>query len=62
MKLKVRKFLGNFYFIHFEVFLGLFALFGYIMTNLKFLIFFVVLSFVGAICGSFIRVIDLLKK
>ena len=62
MKSKVRKFLGNFYFIHFEVFLGLFALFGYIMTDVKFLIFFTTLSFAGAICGSFIRVIDEIKK
>lgn len=61
-KFKCRKFLGNFYFIHAEVCLGLFALFGYFMTKNEFLLFFVVLSFAGAICGSFIRVIDAINK
>ena len=58
---KIRKFLGNFYFIHLEVFLGLFALIGFLIGNYKFLIFFIVLSFAGAICGSFIRLIDSIK-
>ena len=62
MKLKIRKFLGNFYFIHFEVFLALFALFGYLMTNQKILMFFIVLSLAGALCGSFIRVVDAIKE
>ena len=62
MKSKVRKFLGNFYFIHFEVFLALLALFGFLMTSSRILIFFVVLSISGALCGSFIRVIDEIKK
>ena len=58
----MRKFLSNFYLIHFEVVLGLLALFGYIMTENKFLVFFTVLSFTGAICGAFIRVIDTIKN
>ncbi|MCX6754335.1 MAG: hypothetical protein NTU81_00695 [Candidatus Nomurabacteria bacterium] len=62
MKLKIRKFLGNFYFIHLEVFLGLFALLGYIINGQKLLVFFVALSFAGAICGSFISVIDAVNK
>lgn len=62
MKFRIRKFLGNFYFIHLEVFLGLFALLGYLINEQKFLIFFVVLSFAGAICGGFCRVIDAINK
>lgn len=62
MKSKIRKFLGNFYFIHFEVLLGLFALFGYLIKDTKFLLFFTVLSFAGAICGSFIRVINAINN
>lgn len=61
-KTKGRKFLSNFYFIHLEVCLGLLALFGYIVTKKDFLVFFVALSFAGAVCGSFIRVIDALNK
>jgi len=60
MKSKIRSFLSNFYFIHLEVLLGLLAMFGYVMTDQKFLLFFVVLSFAGAVCGGFIRVIDLI--
>ncbi len=54
----MRKILGDFKFIHAMVFLGLFALFGFLTSGLQFLVFFVVLSFAGAICGSFIRTID----
>ena len=57
---RVRKILKNFWFIHFLVFLGFFALLGYLLSNENYLIFFVTLSFAGAICGSFIRVIDAL--
>ncbi|MCD4704934.1 hypothetical protein K8R66_02555 [bacterium] len=59
---KLRKILGAFWFIHLMVFLGLFSLLGYLMTDVKILIFFIVLSYSGAICGSFIRVIDTIKK
>ena len=54
----MRKILGNFYFIHFLVLLGLFAQFGWIMTDSRFLLLGVACSFAGAICGAFIRVID----
>jgi hypothetical protein len=43
------------------VVLGLAALFGNIMGN-KFLILFVALSFAGAMCGSFIRIMDAINK
>lgn len=62
MKLKIRKFVSNFSIIHLEVFLGLFALLGYLFTEQKFLLFFVALSFAGSICGAFIRVIDAINK
>jgi len=60
--MKLRKILGNFTFIHFEVFLGLFALAGVLFGKQSFLVFFVVLSFAGAVCGAFIRVIDTVKN
>jgi len=62
MKLKIRNFLGNIYFIHFEVLLGLFATLGYINTSTKILLFFATLSFSGAVCGGLIRVIDAINK
>jgi hypothetical protein len=57
----LRNMLGSFWFIHLVVVAGLAALFGTIM-GIKYLVFFVVLSFAGAICGSFIRVIDAIKE
>ena len=62
MKSKIRSFLSNVYFIHLEVFFGLFAVLGFIMTSQRFLLFFVTLSFAGAICGSLIRIIDEVKN
>ncbi len=62
MKLKVRNFLDNFYIIHFEVLLGLFALYGYLEINNKYLILFSILSFSGAICGAFSRVMYAIKE
>ncbi|MCX6795163.1 MAG: hypothetical protein NT165_00275 [Candidatus Falkowbacteria bacterium] len=62
MKLKIRSFLGNFYFIHFEVFLALFAFFGYLIIHNQALVFFTLLSFAGALCGAFIRVIDAIQS
>ena len=59
--MKFRSVLGSFWFIHFLVFIGLFSLLGYIFQNQKFLLFFTVLSFAGAICGGFCRVIDEIK-
>jgi hypothetical protein len=49
----IRNIVGAYWFIHLLVVVGLAALYGNIMGN-KYLIFFVVLSFAGAICGSFI--------
>ncbi len=48
--------------IHFFFFLGLFALFGYVMTDMKFLLLFVALSFGGAACGAAIKIIDEIRK
>ncbi len=57
----LRHILRSFWFIHFMVFLGLLALFGVLVADRRYLIFFVVLSFSGAVCGSFIRVIDAVR-
>lgn len=57
----VRNILGSFWFIHLLVILGLFSMIG-AFTGLTFILFFTVLSFAGAICGAFIRVIDAVKK
>lgn len=62
MKLIPRKLLGSFWFIHFLVFLGLFALFGYLQPDGRYLLFFAVLSFSGAVCGALIRILDALRK
>jgi hypothetical protein len=58
----MRKLLSNSYFIHLCALLGLLSTFGYIMTSDKLLIFFIALSFSGAVCGSFILVIDTVNK
>ncbi|MBU0722445.1 hypothetical protein KKA93_03255 [Patescibacteria group bacterium] len=54
----IRKTLSSVWFIHSMVGLGLFALFGYIKFDNKYFLLCVALSFSGAICGAFIRVID----
>jgi hypothetical protein len=59
---KIRNFLGNKIFIHVIFILGLAALWGYIETNNKYLLLCIALSFGGALCGSFVRVIDRIKK
>jgi hypothetical protein len=59
---KLRKFLSNYYFIHGLVLLGLLSLLGYVMADIKLLAIAVAASFGGAICGSFIRVIDAIEK
>jgi len=43
----------QFWFLHLLVFLSLFALWGYIETNNKYLILLSVLSFYGALCEAF---------
>lgn len=57
----MRDILKSFWFIHLMVFLCLFALAGFLIKNQKVLIFLSVLSFLGALCGAFIRLIDLHK-
>ena len=61
MMKKIRKFLSNKIFINILVFLGLAALLGFIMTDNKYLLLCIYLSFAGAICGSFIKVIDKIR-
>lgn len=58
----VRSFLSNFYFIHFLVALGVFSLFGYLQTDQEYILLGMTMSFAGAICGSFIRVIDAVNQ
>ncbi|MDO9182649.1 MAG: hypothetical protein Q7U04_09585 [Bacteriovorax sp.] len=65
----IRKILSSFWFIHLMVGLGFFALFGYIALDVfldnkygKFLLLCVALSFCGAVCGSFIKVIDTINN
>jgi len=57
-----RKILSNIWFIHLMVPLGLLALWGSIAQDNKYILFGVVLSFSGAICGAFIRVVDAIKS
>jgi hypothetical protein len=56
--MSLRNLLSAVWFIHTAVFLALFALLGYIKLNNNNLLFFVALSFSGAMCGAFIRTID----
>jgi hypothetical protein len=58
----LRKFFGNWWKIHIMVFLGLFGTLGYVITGQSWIIFFVVLSFAGAVCGAFIKLFDLIRK
>ncbi len=59
---KIRKFLGSKLFIHGMVLLGLFAMLGVIKTGNLYILFGVALSFLGALCGAFIRVIEAIKS
>jgi hypothetical protein len=58
----IRKILSSIWFIHLMVGLGLVALWGYIEIDNQYLLLCVTLSFSGAICGTFIRVIDAIKN
>lgn len=58
----MRKVLSNFYFIHFLVLLGAFALWGYLESGIKYILIGMLFSLAGAICGAFIRVIDKVKS
>jgi hypothetical protein len=53
-----RAVLGNFWFIHSMVLLGLLALWGFIEQDNDYILLGVYLSFSGAMCGAFIRVVD----
>ena len=48
--------------IHILVFLSLFALFGYLKTEKKQLLFFTVLSFYGALCFLFKALFETILK
>ncbi len=61
VKTRRRSLLGHLWFIHLLVFLGLGALFGSIMLQQNLLWLCVALSFAGAICGAFIRVLDAIR-
>ena len=62
MKKPIRNYLGQLWFIHAMVFLGLFALWGYIEAGNKYILLGLALSFFGALCGSFIRIIDSINR
>ena len=55
---KIRKVLGSFVFIHGLVLLGLFSLYGYIVSGNEYILLGMALSFAGAVCGSFVRIGD----
>ena len=54
----LRNVLRNFTVIHLQVVLGLFALYGYLSTDVIILAVLTTLSFAGALCGTFIRIVD----
>lgn len=54
----IRKVLSHKLFIHGLALLGIFALWGYIETQNSYILLGVAASFAGAVCGSFVRVID----
>lgn len=57
----LRKVLSNFWFIHFLVILGGFALLGFAVSENNYLLLGVYFSFCGAVCGAVIRIIDRIK-
>ena len=57
-----RTMLGNTWFIHSMVLLGLLALWGFIEQDNKYLLLGVSLSFSGAMCGSLIGVVDAIRS
>jgi hypothetical protein len=58
----LRSILKNSYFIHFLVLVGFIALWGFISTHNELILLGVTASFSGAVCGSFILVIDTIKS
>ena len=57
----LRNILKNTLFIHALAALGAIALWGYIETANGYILLGVYFSVVGAICGSFIKIVDLIK-
>ncbi|MEX1308500.1 MAG: hypothetical protein AB1Z19_08230 [Eubacteriales bacterium] len=58
----MRRLLSNIWLIHGLVLLGLFALLGVIVTGNLYILLGMALSFLGALCGAFIRVIDAARE
>ncbi len=58
----LRRFLSHIAFIHVLVALGLFALWGFLAAGQVILALLCALSFSGAVCGAFIRVIDAIRN
>lgn len=59
---KIRKILSHTISIHIMVLLGLAALWGYIEIDNQYFLLLVALSFSGAVCGSFVQIIDTIKN
>jgi predicted regulator of amino acid metabolism with ACT domain len=60
--MQLRSILKNFMFIHFLALLSLITLWGFIETKNSYLLLGILASVLGAICGSFIRVVDAIKE
>ncbi|MDD3123987.1 MAG: hypothetical protein PHC62_10870 [Candidatus Izemoplasmatales bacterium] len=60
--MKLRKLVSNSIFIHMITIFGFLALWGSIASGNSMLLLFVALSFLGAICGAFIKVLDAIKE
>jgi hypothetical protein len=58
----MRQLLSRFWFIHLCALLGCAAIYGYLQTDSAGIAVCIGLSFSGAVCGSFIRVIDAVKR
>ncbi len=58
----MRRFLSSIWFIHSLIALGLLSILGVIVTKNLYILLGTAASFMGAICGAFIRVIDAIKK
>lgn len=59
--MNLRSILKNFLFFHFLVLLAFFALWGYILTSNPYILLGIMASLSGAVCGSFILVVDTIK-
>lgn len=62
MMKKIRSVLKHTLFIHLLMVIGFVALWGFIETHNETILLGVYLSVLGAICGSFIKVVDLIKE